>query len=130
MIVDVLRCLRHCNFGEEDFWSLTYFYMFLPPRDASPLVCTSINALDKTVIHNKFDQNWARTFWEDIEIWIFPIHMYNTMWTLTPKCITCFSMDPLDLYIFDSGWPEVSKYLNSLSLCILVLEKKIFWSLI
>ena len=43
-----------------------------------------------------------------------------------PKTHNLFSADPLYLYNFDSTCPEVSKYLNSLALGILVLEKKIF----
>ena len=31
---------------------------------------------------------------------------------MTPKCVTCYSMDPLGLYNFDRACPEVSKYLN------------------
>ena len=39
---------------------------------------------------------------------------------------TCFSIDPLDVYTCDSGCHEVSKYLNSQALGIVVLEKKNF----
>ena len=35
---------------------------------------------------------------------------------LTPKCATCFSTDPLDLYNFDSACPDVSKYLTGQAL--------------
>ena len=36
---------------------------------------------------------------EDVENVNFPyITLYMTMLTLTPKCATCFSTDPLDLY--------------------------------
>ena len=37
-----------------------------------------------------------------------------------------YSTDPLDLSNFDSAYPEVSKYLNSYALGLLVSEKNIF----
>ena len=48
------------------------------------------------------------------------------MWALTPKRVTCFSTDPLDLYNLDSACPEVFKYLNYQGLGILVSEKTTF----
>ena len=46
-----------------------------------------------------------------------------TMWTLTTKRVTCFSIDPLDLYNFDSACPEVIQYLNGNAAGIVVSEK-------
>ena len=92
-----------------------------------PPICTTINVLVIRVMHNKFDQNQAKTFWEDVENVNFPfITLYMTMLTLTPKCVTYFSTAPVDLYNFDNC-PDVSKYLNDFkALGTLVSEKKIF----
>ena len=50
-----------------------------------------------------------------------PVHM--TMRTLTQKCVTCFSTDPLDLFNFDSGCacPKVYKYLNGFKTLVLMV---------
>ena len=94
-----------------------------PRRDPSraPLtIVTTLKALNLRVIHNRFDRNRPSPFWENVKNMNFPYislctctYIYMSMWTLTPKRVTCFSMYPLDLYHFDTECPEVSKYLKS-----------------
>ena len=95
---------------------LAFFPPLRNPSWAQPPILTNQEALLVSVMNNKFDQNWARTFWENVKNMNFPyIYMQHhmTMCPLTQKCVTCFSTDPLVLYHFDSGCLEVSKYLNS-----------------
>ena len=81
-------------------------------------------------MHNKFDQNWVRPFRVDVENMNFLyITLYITMWTLTPKHVTCFLKDSLDLFNFDSACPEVSKYLNRKALGVIVFGEEDDWSL-